>query len=102
MFDFSDAKTVIEEDQAGFRAGYSMMDYIFCIACINRSCKNSEKEIVLFVLMLYVPVNIFFSHVGTISCLPGFNQYKAADKVYCPETYNTVTVQVVSLELATL
>ena len=25
--------------------------------------------------MLYVPVNVFFSHVGTIFCLPIFEQY---------------------------
>ena len=29
----------------------------------------------LFVLMLYIPVNHFFSHVGAFSCLPGFNQF---------------------------
>ena len=27
-----------------------------------------------FLLRLYVPVNIFFSHVGTEPTLPGFNQ----------------------------
>ena len=27
-----------------------------------------------------------FSHVGTIFCLPGLNQYKAEDKVSCSRT----------------
>ena len=29
----------------------------------------------LYLLMLYISVNVFFSHVATISCLPGLNQY---------------------------
>ena len=29
----------------------------------------------LFVLMFYIPVNSFFSHVRMISCLPGLTQY---------------------------
>ena len=50
----------------------------------------------LFVLMLYTPVNNFFSHVGTISCLPGLNQ-----RIKClAQGRNTVTL--VSLKLASL
>ena len=33
------------------------------------------------------PSQQFFSHVGTISCFPGFNQY-AADKGSCSRTQN--------------
>ena len=46
---FLDAHNILEENQAGFRAGYSTMDHFFCFACINRNCKNPEKEIVLLV-----------------------------------------------------
>ena len=54
---------------------------------------------VLFVLMLYDPINNF-SHVGTISCLHGLNNYLAADKCLV-QGHNTVTL--VSLDwLATI
>ena len=33
------------------------------------------SAVCLFVLRLNVPVNNFFSHVGTEPTLPGFNQY---------------------------
>ena len=46
---FLDAHNILEENQAGFRAGYSKMGSYFCFACINRNCKNPEKENVLFV-----------------------------------------------------
>ena len=36
-----------------------------------------------FDLMLYVPCQQILSHAGMISCLPGSNQYQAADKVSC-------------------
>ena len=42
----------------------------------------------LFVLMLYVPVNSFFSHVGTLSLLPAFNQCKAEQ--WLAQRHNTV------------
>ena len=35
--------------------------------------------------MIYILVNIF-SHVRTISCLPGLNQYLVADKMPCYST----------------
>ena len=41
----------------------------------------------LFDLMLYVPCQQFLSHAGMISCLPGSNQYQAADKVFCSCTH---------------
>ena len=31
----------------------------------------------------------FFSHVWTIACLPGLNQYQAADKVSCSRTQHS-------------
>ena len=48
LYDFIDTHTVIEENQTSFHAGFSTIDQIFCIACINRNGKNPENEIVLF------------------------------------------------------
>ena len=50
-------------------------------------------------LILYIPVNNFFSHVRT--GLPGLNQYKAVDKRLA-QGHNTVTTAAVRLEPATL
>ena len=36
------------------------------------------------------PSQQLFNHVGTISCLPGLNQYKEEDKVSCSRTQLTV------------
>ena len=37
------------------------------------------------------PSQQMFSHLGMISCLPGLNQHKAADKVSCSVcTYNII------------
>ena len=41
----------------------------------------------LFDLMLYVPWQQFLSHAGMISCLPGSNQYQAADQVSFSSTH---------------
>ena len=35
------------------------------------------------------PSQEFFSHVTTISCLPGFNQYLEANKVPCSKTLHS-------------
>ena len=43
---FLDAHNILEVNQSGFCTDYSTMDHMFCIACINRNCKN--PEIVLF------------------------------------------------------
>ena len=72
VFDFIDANTVLEENQAGYRAGFSTMDHSFCIACINRNCKNSEKRNSYVCFDALRPRQHFFSHVGIISCPPGF------------------------------
>ena len=45
----------------------------------------------LFVLRLNVPVNNFFSHVGTEPTLPGFNQY-FRELMCLAQGYNTVTL----------
>ena len=37
--------------------------------------------------MLYVPCQQLLSHAGMISCLPGSNQYQAADKMSCSSTH---------------
>ena len=37
--------------------------------------------------MLYIPCQQFLSYVGMISCLPGSNQYQAADKGSCSSTH---------------
>ena len=39
-----------------------------------------------FVLKLYASSQQFFSHIGMFSCLPGLNQYYAADTVSCSST----------------
>ena len=39
------------------------------------------SEFCLFVLIIYILVNNFKSHVVTIFYLPGLNQYLAEDKV---------------------
>ena len=52
----------------------------------------------LFELMLYIPCQQFLSYVGMISCLPGSNQYQAADKVSCSSTHlHSESVQLAAL-----
>ena len=54
--------------------------------CHGFKVKDNPHRHNLF-LMLYVPCQQFLSHAGMISCLPGSNQYQAADKVSCSSTH---------------
>ena len=55
------------------------------------------------ILLTFVPVDAlcpsqqFFSHVGTISCLPLLNQYDAVDKVSCSSTQHSAVNKNISI-----
>ena len=51
---------------------------IFVVVFLGCGGKRGGKFVCVDVLH---PSQQFFSHVRMISCLPGLNQYKAADKV---------------------
>ena len=58
--------------------------YMFCRFSLS---KQSVFQIILFVVMLYVPVNNFsVMSRCMVSCIPWLNQYLAADKVSCSRT----------------
>ena len=43
--DFIDVHNVLEENQAGFRVGYSTMDYIFELYALTEIAKTQEKKL---------------------------------------------------------
>ena len=51
--------------------------------------------LVLFVLMLNVPANNFFSHVGTEPPLPGYCQYISWSKCFFAQGHNTAEVGII-------
>ena len=54
---------------------YLFHNYVlFVLHSFNIVLLNPDIASCLFVLMLYVPVNIF-SYFGMLPCLPGLNQY---------------------------
>ena len=51
---------------------------------------SKSRRLPLFVCVDALrPSQQYFSHVKTISCFPGLNQYLAEDKVYCPRTHHS-------------
>ena len=57
----------------------------------NSITEISNDFVCLFVLRLKVPVNIFFSHVGTEPLLPGYYQYFSGVKCLA-QGHNTAEV----------
>ena len=61
------------------------------LVSVQTVCKGYQqmtlggKELKNYQFCLY-PCQLFFSHVGTISCLPVLNHFQAADKVSCSRT----------------
>ena len=67
----------------------TIQQYFVSILSIKIDWQCFEMIMFVFDLILYVPVNIFFSYVGM--GLPGLNQYLAGINVSCSRTQRSAT-----------